>query len=62
MDLSNLKPNEGAVSERSRVGRGHASGNGKTAGRGTQGTEGSFRRFYKTWIRRRSDAFIQKTS
>ena len=34
MDLSNLKPNEGAVSERSRVGRGHASGNGKTAGRG----------------------------
>ena len=37
MDLSNLKPNEGAVSERSRVGRGHASGNGKTAGRGHKG-------------------------
>lgn len=37
MDLSNLKSNEGAVSERSRVGRGHASGNGKTAGRGHKG-------------------------
>ena len=37
MDLSNLKPNEGAVSERSRVGRGHASGNGKTGGRGHKG-------------------------
>ena len=37
MDLSNLKPNEGAVSERSRVGRGHASGNGKTAGSGHKG-------------------------
>ena len=37
MDLSNLKPNEGAVSERSRVGRGHASGNGNTAGRGHKG-------------------------
>ena len=37
MDLSNLKPNEGAVPERSRVGRGHASGNGKTAGRGHKG-------------------------
>ena len=37
MDLSNLKPNEGAVSERSRVGRGHASGNGKTAGKGHKG-------------------------
>ena len=37
MDLSNLKPNESAVSERSRVGRGHASGNGKTAGRGHKG-------------------------
>ena len=37
MDLSNLKPNEGAVSERSRVGRGHAAGNGKTAGRGHKG-------------------------
>ena len=37
MDLSNLKPNEGAVSERSRVGRGHASGNGKTAARGHKG-------------------------
>ena len=37
MDLSNLKPNEGAVSESSRVGRGHASGNGKTAGRGHKG-------------------------
>ena len=37
MDLANLKPNEGAVSERSRVGRGYASGNGKTAGRGHKG-------------------------
>lgn len=37
MDLSNLKPNDGAVSNGSRVGRGHSSGNGKTAGRGHKG-------------------------
>ena len=37
MDLSNLKPNEGAVSENFRRGRGHGSGNGKTAGKGHKG-------------------------
>lgn len=37
MDLSSLKPNEGAVSDRFRVGRGHGSGNGKTSGRGQKG-------------------------
>jgi large subunit ribosomal protein L15 len=33
-----LKPAEGAVKRRKRVGRGDASGKGKTAGRGTKGT------------------------
>lgn len=37
MDLSNLKPAEGSTKKRKRVGRGHASGHGKTAGRGLNG-------------------------
>ncbi len=46
-NLSDLKPNEGANKDRTRVGRGHGSGKGKTAGRGTKGqkarTGGSIR-------------------
>ncbi|HSV86376.1 MAG TPA: 50S ribosomal protein L15 [Levilinea sp.] len=37
MKLNDLRPNEGARKERKRVGRGHAAGQGKTAGRGTKG-------------------------
>ena len=34
-----LKPAEGAIKRRKRVGRGEGSGKGKTAGRGTKGTK-----------------------
>lgn len=37
MDLSNLHPALGSTSKRYRKGRGHASGNGKTAGKGHKG-------------------------
>lgn len=37
MELSNLRPAEGSVKDRYRKGRGHASGNGKTAGKGHKG-------------------------
>jgi large subunit ribosomal protein L15 len=37
LSLHNLKPNSGATRERKRVGRGHASGHGKTSGRGQKG-------------------------
>ena len=37
MDLSSLKPTKGATSNRKRVGRGHGSGLGRTAGRGEKG-------------------------
>lgn len=37
MNLSQLSPAEGSKSERYRKGRGHASGNGKTAGYGHKG-------------------------
>lgn len=37
MDLSNLRPAEGATHNDYRRGRGHASGNGKTAGKGHKG-------------------------
>ena len=37
MKLHDLKPDEGAVKARKRVGRGIAAGQGKTAGRGTKG-------------------------
>lgn len=37
MALENLTPAEGSTQNRKRVGRGHASGTGKTAGRGHKG-------------------------
>ncbi len=37
MDLSNLRPAEGSKRDRFRKGRGHGSGNGKTAGYGHKG-------------------------
>ncbi len=37
MELNDLKPAEGSKRDRKRVGRGPASGNGKTAGRGMNG-------------------------
>lgn len=37
MKLHHLRPAEGAVRKRKRVGRGRAAGQGKTAGRGTKG-------------------------
>ena len=37
MELKDLKPAEGSTRNRKRVGRGPASGNGKTAGRGMNG-------------------------
>ena len=37
MKLNELKPADGAVRDRKRVGRGIGSGTGKTAGRGTKG-------------------------
>tara|TARA_Y100001970_G_scaffold52653_1_gene66539 strand:- start:317 stop:757 length:441 start_codon:yes stop_codon:yes gene_type:complete len=37
MDLSSLKPTKGATSSKKRLGRGHGSGSGRTAGRGEKG-------------------------
>ncbi len=37
MNLSDLKPNEGANKRRKRIGRGPGSGHGKTSGAGTKG-------------------------
>ena len=37
MQLHDLRPNEGAKTDRKRVGRGMRSGKGKTSGRGTKG-------------------------
>lgn len=37
MRLHDLRPGDGATKRRKRVGRGHGSGHGKTAGRGTKG-------------------------
>ena len=39
MDLSDLKPADGATHSKKRVGRGQGSGNGKTAGRGHKGAK-----------------------
>ena len=37
MKITDVRPNKGRVKERKRVGRGHASGHGKTSGRGQKG-------------------------
>lgn len=37
MQLTDLKPNQGAKKDRKRVGRGNSAGGGTTAGRGTKG-------------------------
>ncbi len=37
MDLSNLKPSYGSTHSKKRIGRGHGSGTGKTAGKGHKG-------------------------
>tara|TARA_B100000029_G_scaffold208132_2_gene205921 strand:+ start:1872 stop:2312 length:441 start_codon:yes stop_codon:yes gene_type:complete len=37
MDLSNLKPSKGSVRSSKRIGRGNASGQGRTAGKGHKG-------------------------
>ena len=37
MKLSNLSPAEGSIRDVKRIGRGHGSGNGKTAGKGHKG-------------------------
>jgi len=39
MDLSSLRPAKGAVRNRKRIGRGQASGNGTTAGKGNKGQQ-----------------------
>ena len=43
MDLSNLRPGDPKHSDNFRRGRGHGSGNGKTASKGHKGQKGSFR-------------------
>ena len=56
MDLSNLRPADGSKhSDNFRRGRGHGSGNGKTAGKGHKGQKA---RSGAT----RPDAFIQKNT
>ena len=37
MNLNNLKPAEGSIKTRKRIGRGQGSGNGETAGKGVKG-------------------------
>jgi len=39
MSLNNLRPPKGATHSKTRVGRGHGSGQGKTAGRGHKGAQ-----------------------
>jgi large subunit ribosomal protein L15 len=49
LTLDDLRPNRGANTTRKRVGRGHGSGRGKTAGRGTKGQKarGQIRRGFE---------------
>ena len=62
MDLSNLRPADGSKhSDNFRRGRGHGSGNGKTAGKGHKGQKarsGSSETRFRRW----TDAIIQTYS
>ena len=55
MKLHELKPAQGAVKSRKRLGRGTATGQGKTAGRGQKGQK-SRSGGSKSWIRRWTNA------
>lgn len=50
MKLHDLKPTPGSTSKKTRVGRGHAAGKGKTAGRGTKGQGARGRRGKKAYF------------
>ena len=49
MELKDLKPAEGSRKNRKRVGRGHAAGQGKTAGRGMNGQKSRSRAARPRW-------------
>lgn len=60
MDLSNLKPAAGSVqSDNFRRGRGHGSGNGKTAGKGHKGQMPLYRRIPKRGFTNRNTLDIE---
>ncbi len=50
MDLSSLKPAEGARHHEKRIGRGHGSGYGKTAGKGNKGQLSRSGHKYRPWF------------
>ena len=59
MDLSNLRPADGSKhSDNFRRGRGHGSGNGKTAGKGHKGQKARSGTRFRRW----TDAIIQTYS
>ena len=56
MKLYELRPAEGAVSSKKRLGRGTATGQGKTSGHGQKRSKVSFRWWSKSWIQRWTNA------
>ena len=50
MDLSSLKPSKGSTFNRKRVGRGHGSGLGRTAGRGEKGYHSRSGSKHRPWF------------
>jgi len=49
MDLANLKPSQGSVKNRKRIGRGPGSGTGKTSGKGHKGQKARSGHHFKAW-------------
>ena len=62
MKLHELRPVAGSRHSKKRIGRGTGSGLGRNAGKGEKGQKARSGGGGKTWIRRWSNAFIQKTS
>jgi ribosomal protein L15 len=60
MKLNELRDNEGATSDRMRVGRGIGSGKGKTGGRGVKGQKS--RRFTAVCRNAASRTFLPRTT
>ncbi len=62
MKLNELKPNPGSKSKKFRKGKGHASGLGKTSGRGHKGQKSRSGGFHKVGFDGRSNASTKKSA
>ena len=62
MKLHELKPAKGAVKAKKRLGRGTATGQGKTAGRGQKGQKSRSGHFTEDYLREVSQIYLKNNT